>query len=273
MSESWMGPSYSYADELSTPSELGIGPDGSADGIVKAVAGVNYYMDAIGFGESTMLAKAQGWDQRPLGIRYFTDTGMTCSNGEKMYEYVDTTPPGMPGRVGAEIKKTLGVDMRGLGPGILSDAVGALDPRPMLKAVTGSVYSACKRVTLPVGDLKGQLTSPHPGGGAWIKESDTQPGPNGPSQTRWVYDRDVTQEEYEATEKTEAAKAAAAAAPLPEGTIALPGGAASPPPVIARAATEGFRIQYKRAQKPKSAAAIGAGALLLVGAFLLMRRR
>jgi hypothetical protein len=257
MGDSWMGPSYSYADELATPSELGIGPDGSASGIIKAVAGVNYYMDSIGFGESTMLAKAQGWDQRPLGIRYFTDTGMTCSNGEKMYEYVDTTPPGMPGRVGAEIKKTLGVDMKGLGPGILSDAVGALDPRPMLKAVTGSVYSACKRVTLPVGDLKGQLASPHPGGGTWINQNDTQPGPQGPSQTRWVYDRDVTQEEYDATEKTEEVKAAQRAAAEAAQATAL---------------AEGFRIQYKQAQKPKSAVAIGAILVLALGAFFFTRR-
>jgi len=257
MGDSWMGPSYSYADELATPSELGIGPDGSPSGIIKAVAGVNYYMDAIGFGESTMLAKNQGWDQKPLGIRYFTDTGMACSNGEKMYAYVDTTPPGMPGRVGAEIKKTLGVDMKGLGPGILSDAIGALDPRPMLKAVTGSVYSACKRVTLPVGDLKGNIASRNAGGGTWINASETQPGPNGPSQTRWVYDHDLTQEEYEKAEKTEEVKAAQRA----EAKAAQ-----------AKALAEGFRIQYKQAQKPRSAAAIGAIMILTLGAFFLTRR-
>lgn len=243
MSDSMMGPSYSYADELATPSELGITHDGSAAGIVRAIAGVNYYTDAIGFGESTMLAKAQGGPflQTPLGIRYFTKTGATCSNGAPMYEYIDTSPPGLPGRVGGEIKKTLGVDLKGLGPGIMYDAVGALDPRPMFKAVTGSVYAKCKKVTLPVGDLKGQLKSPH-GGAPWITDGDTI-FPNGvPSQSRWVYDSDLTQEEYDATEKSE----------LPK---------------------EGFRSRYNRARKPGLAAGIAAAFLLVAGAFWLTRRR
>jgi hypothetical protein len=243
MSDTLMGPAYSYADELATPSELGITQDGSAGGILRAVAGVNYYTDAIGFGESTMLAKAQGWSQKPLGLRYFTDTGLTCSNGAKMFEYIDTTPPGLPGRVGAEIKKTLQVDLKGLGPGIMADAVGALNPLPMFKAIVGSAYAACKKVTLPVGDLNGNLKSPHPGGAAWITEGDTQVGPGGPTQTRWVYDHDVSQEEYDNTEKTEV--------------------------------VEGFqsiRARYERAKRPRSALAIGAGLCLILGGYYLARR-
>ena len=90
-----LGPKYSFADELSTPSELGIGRDGSFSGIMRAVAGVNYYVDAIGFGEATGLAKMSGMDQVPLGIQYFMKTGATCSNGADMYEYVSTIPKGL----------------------------------------------------------------------------------------------------------------------------------------------------------------------------------
>jgi hypothetical protein len=94
-------------------------------------------------------------------------------------------------------------------------------------------------VTLPVGDLKGQLRSPR-GGAPWITDRDTI-FPNGvPSQTRWVYDSDLTQGEYDATEKTEL--------------------------------REGFRDSYKRAQKPGLAAAVGATLLLVTGAFWLTRR-
>ena len=239
-----MGPSYSYADELSTPSELGIGHDGSAEGILKAMAGVNYYTDAIGFGEPTMFAKARAkddprWRQTPLGIRYFTKTGATCSNGAPMYEYIDTTPPGLPGRVGDEIKRTLGVDMKGLGPGIMYDAAGALDPRPMIKAITGSVYPKCKQVTLPVGDLKGALSSRH-GGAPWITEGDTTFPGGVPSQTRWVYDSDLSQAEYDRTLKSQ----------IPR---------------------EGFRVRYDQARMPKLAATVGATTLLLVGTFMLLR--
>ena len=52
-----LGPNYVYADELATPSEIGVRRDGSFGGIARAVAGVNYYADAIGFGQTSGLAK------------------------------------------------------------------------------------------------------------------------------------------------------------------------------------------------------------------------
>lgn len=199
-----LGPKYSFADELKTPSELGIKQDGSFDGIMRAVGGINYYTDAIGFGESTLLAKNQGMNQNPLGIRYFVKTGQTCSNGADLYDYVSTVPSGLPGRVGHEIEATLGVRMRGLGPGIVEDAVGALNPMPMFNAVIGSGYSACKKVTLPVGDMNGRTHSAYDPSNVWIPDP-WKPVGGQPSQTRWVFDRYVTMEQYDATPKTEKA--------------------------------------------------------------------
>lgn len=197
-----LGPKYSFADELATPSELGIGRDGSFDGIMRAVAGVNYYVDAIGFGEATGLAKMNGMNQVPLGIQYFMKTGATCSNGADMYEYVSTIPSGLPGRVGSEVQKTMGVKFRGLAPGIVEDAAGALNPLPLFQSVIGSGYARCKKVTLPVGDLKGQVRSGFDPTNVWV--TDPYKVVNGaPSQTRWVMDKYITQEEYNATPKTE----------------------------------------------------------------------
>lgn len=197
-----LGPKYSFADELATPSELGIGRDGSFDGIMRAVAGVNYYVDAIGFGEATGLAKMNGMNQVPLGIQYFMKTGATCSNGADMYEYVSTIPSGLPGRVGSEVQKTMGVKFRGLAPGIVEDAAGALNPLPLFQSVIGSGYARCKKVTLPVGDLKGQVRSGFDPTNVWV--TDPYKVVNGaPSQTRWVMDKYITQEEYDATPKTE----------------------------------------------------------------------
>ena len=210
-----LGPEYSYADELKTPSELGIGRDGSFEGIMRAVAGVNYYVDAIGFGQSTGLAKAQGgrMAQQPLGVRFFTNTGAKCSNGADMYEYVNTVPSGLGGRVGEEVQKTMGVQFRGLAPGIVEDSFKALDPRPLFQAVIGSGYAQCKKVTLPIGDMEGKVQSPY------TKDKNGQPvrwngeGPAGdykliggkPHQTRWVFDKYISQEEYEKAPKTEQA--------------------------------------------------------------------
>lgn len=208
-----LGPQYSYADELKTPSELGIGRDGSFEGIMRSVAGVNYYVDAIGFGQSTGLAKAQGgrMAQQPLGVRFFVNTGAKCSNGADMYDYVDTVPKGLQGRVGEEVKKTMGVDFRGLAPGVVEDSFSALDPRPMFQAVIGSGYAQCKKVTRPIGNMAGQVQS------TYTKDKNGQPvrwngdGSAGdfklingaPHQTRWVFDKYITQEEYEAASKTE----------------------------------------------------------------------
>ena len=97
-------------------------------------AGINYYADTIGFGESTMFAKSANMQQSPLGVRYFVETGAQCSNGAPMAEYVDTIPKGIPGRVGQEMKAMGLPQLRGLGPGIVEDAASSLNPLPILDA-------------------------------------------------------------------------------------------------------------------------------------------
>lgn len=200
-----LGPKYSFADELKVPSELGVGPNGSIGGIMRAVQGINYYVDAIGFGQATMMNKEdETFKQRPMGIRYFIKTGKTCDNGADMYEYISSVPSGLPGRVGNEIQKTLGVEFKGLAPGIIEDAAGALNPMPMFKAVTGSSYIKCKKVTRPVGDMEGRIQSRSDPSNVWITED--YKNINGvPHQTRWVQDSYVDMEQYDAAPKTEQA--------------------------------------------------------------------
>jgi len=202
-----LGPNYSYADELATPTELGIKRDGSFNGIMRAVGGVSYYVDSIGFGETTSMSKLMGMpDQTPLGIQYFIKTGMTCSNGADLYEYVSTVPSGLQGRVGEEVERTLGVHMRGMGPGILEDALGALNPLPMLKSAMGSGYPKCKKVTMPVGDMRGRISGYN--NNQWIKEP-VRTVNGRPAQTRWVFDRYISQEEYDAEIKNRTVQAGA----------------------------------------------------------------
>jgi hypothetical protein len=210
MSNNLLGPNYSYADELAAPSELGIRRDGSFDGIMRAVGGINYYVDAIGFGESTMLARDMGLNQKPLGVRYFMKTGQECSNGADMYEYINTVPPGLSGRIGNEVKNALGVDMKGLAPGIVSDAAGALNPLPMFKAVIEGGYPQCKKVTLPVGDMRNRVRSDYNPANVWIDQPVQMRG-GAPTQTRWVLDKYISQEAWDAAAKTEKAGV------LPEG--------------------------------------------------------
>jgi hypothetical protein len=194
-------PEYKFADELMSPRELGIKRDGSFDGIMRAVGGINYYADSIAFGDSTMFAKGRGLRQTPLGIRYFVNTGMTCSNGAKMHEYVDLIPTGMPGRVGEEMKAMGLPQLKGLGPGIVEDAANSLNPLPILDAATRGGFPQCKQVTLPVGDIAGNLASRYDPKKPWITEP-TQAVGGKPHQTRWVFDKWLSYEDYETTPKS-----------------------------------------------------------------------
>ena len=194
-------PQYNYADELYSPRELGIRRDGSFDGIMRSVAGINYYADAVAFGKSTMFAEQQGMQQTPLGIRFFTKTGATCSNGADMYEYVDNVPKGVRGRVGSEMEAMGLPNLRGLGPGILEDAVSSLNPIPLMDAAVNGGYAKCKQVQLPVGDASGRIASRYTPATPWIKDAIKMV--NGvPHQTRWVLDQWISQEEYDAEPKT-----------------------------------------------------------------------
>jgi hypothetical protein len=222
-----LGPYYSFGDQLPTPSELGIHRSGWVPDVLRAAGGINYYVDAIGFGESTTFSRELVGNQRPLGLRFFIKTGQQCSNGADMYEYVNTVPSGMPGVVGEKVKGTLGVDLRGMAPGIMEDAAEAMNPLPIFKATMESGYAKCKQVTLPVGDEYGRISSPFDASDVWIKdpafpknvgngEHKGVSGGSKPHQTRWVFDQSISMEEYNATPKTEGTKG------VTEGFLATP---------------------------------------------------
>jgi hypothetical protein len=247
-----LGPTYNYGDEQASPSNLGIRRGDSFASVERAVAGVNYYVDTIGFGNATGLARANGLRQRPLGIRYFMKTGQKCSNGADMYEFIDTIPKGLPGRVGDEIQRTLGVPFQGLAPGIMEDAVKALNPLPLFKSAMGTGYARCKKVSLPVGDSWGRTQSWYNPSNKYV-DGAVEPGPLGPQQTRWVFDSYISQDDYDKEPKTEDADLAVAEAKKREEIAAA-----------ARAeqtATEGFT---------DGRSTVGAGVLFAVLALGLM---
>ncbi len=257
-----LGPKYDYGDEQASPSNLGIGRGDSFASVERAVAGINYYVDTIGFGQATGLARSNGMYQLPLGIRYFMKTGAKCSNGADMYEYIDTIPKGLPGRVGDEIQRTLGVPFQGLAPGIMEDAVKALNPLPLFKSAMGTGYAKCKKVSLPVGDVYGRTQSWYNPNNKYVDGPiDSYDPPfmfgsmpvNRPNQSRWVFDSYISQDEYDKTPKTEDAEVAAVEAKKREEIAAA-----------ARAeqiATEGFA---------DGRSTVGAGVLFAVLALGLM---
>jgi hypothetical protein len=209
---------------------LGIRRDGdifSGPGqIEKNVVAVQYYMNSIAFGTPVGAVQNYGeMNQAPMGLNYFFDTGMTCSNGAAMYQYQSNIPTGLPGPVGQRIAANLGGNLQGLAPGVVQDTLDALNPVPLFNAVMGTGYPKCKLQEAPVGDVNGKLAS------RWGKPVDKYgtevpniwvnpvaekvyykplpPGdgskyvPSGPQpfERRWVLDSWMSQDEYKWTQQ------------------------------------------------------------------------
>lgn len=157
----FLGPNYNPADEMLAPAAIGVRRGGDLNDVIGAVKGVIYYGDMMGFGESSSSFTRGMPGLKPLGVNYFVNSGLTCSNGASMWEYVQTIPTG--GALGSKIKvaiRDMGLpQLRGMAPGILEDAQSALNPFPVINAVVGSGYPQCVLVKRKVGDFDGKITN------------------------------------------------------------------------------------------------------------------
>lgn len=199
----YFGPKFSVVDDIKLPGELGVRRESSFQAIFDSIGGINYYLDTIAFGSAT------GFDNgnpQPLGIRYYLDTGLKCSNGATMNEYVDGVTKGdlLGERVAKGLESSGLPGMKGLAPGMLENARDALDPRPIFSAITGTGYPVCQEVACPVGTVGGRITTD---GKPFIIGAVNNI--NGlPYQKRWVqaYTEDgtavsISKDEFTATQK------------------------------------------------------------------------
>lgn len=187
----FFGSPYKPADAMMTPPQIGVEVGNSMDSVINAVKGVGFYSDQIGFGApSTGLT--QGMPLQPLGVNYFMKTGLTCSNGAEMWQYMQGITQG--DALGENLKNVMAEmglpPLKGLAPGMIEDAENALNPSPLLNALFGSGYPQCKQVTMPVGDAYGHIADPNTNED-WIGDTTgVQQTGNGYVQTRWVQDTD-----------------------------------------------------------------------------------
>lgn len=187
----FFGSPYSPANAMLTPAQIGVSVGDSMGDVINAVKGVGFYADQIGFGApSTGLT--QGMPLQPLGVNYFIKTGVSCSNGADMWQYMQGITQG--NALGDKIKDAMAEmglpPLKGLAPGMIEDAENALDPSPLMNSLFGSGYPQCKQVTLPVGDSYGNIADPDTNEN-WIGDmTGLQNTGNGYVQTKWVQDTD-----------------------------------------------------------------------------------
>lgn len=198
-----LGPNYDYASELVLPGDIGVRRAGTLSAVIDGIKGVNYYMDAIAFGQSSN-PMTRGMPFQRYGINYFIKTGTQCSNGADMYSYIDLIPKGDAlGKNFQRGMKSVGFDteLRGLAPGIIEDAKAGMDPVALMKPLFGTGYSHCKKITKRVGDEAGRIKDSE--GNSWVDDPRTVEYIGGlPYQTKWVRDRDIDAEEWSNEPKT-----------------------------------------------------------------------
>jgi len=157
----FFGSPYSPADAIKTPSQIGVKVGDSMSDVINAIKGVGFYTDQIGFGAPST-ALTQGMPLAPLGVNYFMKTGLTCSNGAEMWEYVQGITQG--DALGNKIKNAMSEmglpPLKGLAPGMIEDAENALNPAPLINALFGSGYPQCKQGSYSVGDAYCNIADP-----------------------------------------------------------------------------------------------------------------
>ena len=197
------GPDYSFADNVPLPNQVGVYDGDSISSVIDAVKGAAYYVDTIGFGQSSSSLTA-GMGVKPIGVNTFMKTGFTCANGADMWMYNEGIPTG--NALGKRLSKGLASvglpQMRGLAPGILEDAETALDPSPVMSAMFGTGYPSCTYVMKQVGDQDGKIQNPE-SKAYYVDTPETVVQKGGvPMQGRWIYDSNLTSDQYNAVPKT-----------------------------------------------------------------------
>jgi hypothetical protein len=186
----FLGPNYSPADEMLPPASIGVKRGDDLGDVIGAVKGVIYYGDMIGFGGPSSGFTRDMAGLKPLGVNYFINSGLTCSNGATMWEYVKTIPDGSA--LGEKVKSAIrGVglpELRGMAPGLIEDVKFALDPAPVINAVVGSGYPQCRLERRIVGNADGQIQNVD--GQLLVDPVGLMGSGSGPFfQERWIQDR------------------------------------------------------------------------------------
>jgi len=124
-----VGPSYNYADHILDPAKLKVSSKGNIDSLWNDVSGIATYVDTLTFGEKTISKTLKGANQKPLGNKFFIQSG-TCGNqsteeckGKERFIFINNIPTGKIPCVNNGIKLPFNSPFKGIIPGLLEDIV------------------------------------------------------------------------------------------------------------------------------------------------------
>ena len=161
-----LGPSYPYYQNIKTPSQIGMGTNGTMQQIGQDINGLIQYVELLVTGNSQ--ASATGG---PLGNKFFLQTGAKCAAVDNCsnpndastcqsvdrYIYVDNVPVGnIP-----FISSGLGVnfsEFKGLIPGAMGN-LNVLNPFAIMRAFMSGSNPPCQEITMQTIDVNNNASS------------------------------------------------------------------------------------------------------------------
>ena len=141
--------SYSYAQNIKTPAELGISTKASYSTAGNDIIKMGSYVDVLISGQCSKKAPCASKTGGPLGNKYFYSTGGQCKdssgNMQDRYLFVNNIPTGnLP-------ILDVSTGMQGLIPGIIGD-MGAINPVALASIIGEGSTPECSQVTLDTVD-------------------------------------------------------------------------------------------------------------------------
>lgn len=140
--QSVMGPSYSYVDNIQSPSALGISSDGSMSQIARNIGGIVTYVQYLISGPA-------------MGNRFFIKTGGTCTapdgSSQSRSNYVNNVTDAAEA-LPESMRRDLGglaSDFNGLIPGMIQDVEG-LNPVSLFNSLSADSIPTCECYSCPV---------------------------------------------------------------------------------------------------------------------------
>jgi hypothetical protein len=139
--ESVMGPSYSYAENIQGPSAMGVGSNGTMSQLSTNTGAIFQYMKYMISGPA-------------LGNQYFVNTGGSCkasdSSVQPRYNYINNVASGadvLPESMKADLGG-IASDFNGLLPGMLEDTEN-LNPVHLFTSLAADSTPTCECYTCP----------------------------------------------------------------------------------------------------------------------------